>query len=312
MSRALVLSYSQTGQTSAAAAALVAPLEADGWTVDWRQLEVEESYPFPWSLHGFLDAFPETVLGLPPRLRPLMVDRDELPDLIVLASQVWYLAPSLPVQAFLESADRSILTGRPVVAIVTCRNMWYAAVIRLEEKLRRSGAELLGTVVLTDKSPRWTTFLMTPRLFLTGRRNALLGIVPAPGIAASELKRAGRIGEALIPELQSIGRQADSVPAVEIVPENLVLDNFASRAFPFFARSILGLERLGGKRARAGGVWIFAVCLVLGVIAALPLLGLGRVLMAGRMSAAASRYMSRLGAKSDDGPHVAHLGNAGC
>lgn len=299
--RALVLSYSQTGQTRAAARALVEPLEAKGWIVDWRALEVEERYPFPWSLRSFLDAFPETVAGRPPRLRPLAIESDELPDLIVLASQVWYLAPSLPVQAFLESADRSVLSGRPVVAVVTCRNMWYAAVIRLEQKLRSAGAALLGTVVLTDKSPRWTTFVMTPRLFLTGKRNALWGVVPAPGIAAGELKRATRIGERLAVRLAPIDRQAGAVPGLEVVPENLVLDNFASRVFPLFARPILALDRVGGPRARAGGLWAFATCLVIGVIASLPALGLARVLLGGRMRAAVDRYGRRL---EDEGLRV--------
>jgi hypothetical protein len=308
--RALVLSYSQTGQTSAAAAALVEPLEAAGWAVEWRTLDVEERYPFPWGLHSFLDAFPETVAGRPPRLRPLVVENDPLPDLVVLAAQVWYLAPSLPVQAFLESADRSILRGRPVVAVVTCRNMWYAAVIRLEEKLRGAGAKVLGTVVLTDKSPRWATFVMTPRLFLTGKRDALWGVVPAPGIAAGELKRATRIGEQLADRLAPIDRRDGPVPAVEVVPENLVLDNFASRAFPFFAWPILALDRVGGRRARAGGLWAFAICLVVGVIASLPVLALARVLLSGWMRAAASRYGRRLDAETGYGPPV-RLGDVG-
>lgn len=292
--RALVLAYSQTGQTKAAAEALVGPLESKGWTVDWQALDAEEPYPFPWSLRSFLDAFPETVAGKPPPLRALAIEEDRLPDLVVLASQVWYLSPSLPVQAFLESADRSVLRDRPVVALVTCRNMWYAAVVRLEEKLRSAGAGLLGTVVLTDKSPRWTTFVMTPRLFLTGKRNGLWGIVPAPGIAAGELERASRIGELLAAGLEPIQRRSGPVPAVEVVPENLVLDNFASRLFPLFARPILALDRAGGRRARAGGLWAFAACLVIGVLIALPALVLGRLLLGGRMQAAAESYVRRL------------------
>jgi hypothetical protein len=216
----------------------------------------------------------------------------------------------LPVQAFLESADRSVLSGRPVVAVVTCRNMWYAAVIQLEKKLRSAGAALLGTVVLTDKSPRWTTFVMTPRLFLTGKRNALWGVVPAPGIAAGELMRATRIGELLAVRLAPIDRQDGPMPAIEVVPENLVLDNFASRVFPFFARPILALDRVGGPRARAGGLWAFAACLVIGVIASLPLLGLTRVLLGGRMRAAVERYGRRLEAEARDGDRpVARLGD---
>jgi hypothetical protein len=306
--RVLVLFYSQTGQTEAAAEALVKPLEESGWTVDWRRLETEERYPFPWGLRGFIDAFPETVAWRPPRLRPLEIDRDQPPDLIVLASQVWYLAPSLPTQAFLESSDRSVLSGRPVVAVVTCRNMWYAAVIRLEERLRRAGAALLGTVVLTDKSPRWATFVMTPRLFLTGKRNALWGIVPAPGIASAELVRATRIGESLATRLAPLERQGGPAPAVEVVPENLVLDKFAAGVFPYFAGPILFLGRVGGRRARAAGLGGFATCLVLGVIASLPALAFARILFGGRMRAAAENYGRRLEARAEDAEAAAPLG----
>jgi hypothetical protein len=101
--------------------------------------------------------------------------------------------------------------------------------------------------------------------------------------------------------LAPIGRQNGPVPAVEMVPENLVLDNFASRIFPLFARPILALDRVGGARGRAGGLWAFAVCLVIGVIASLPLLGLARVLLGGWMQAAVERYERRLGAAARDG-----------
>jgi hypothetical protein len=298
--RALVLSYSQTGQTDAAAAALVAPLEAAGWEVERRSLETEVRYPFPWSLRSFLDAFPETVAGRPPRLLPLTMTGEEPPDLIVLASQVWYLAPSLPTQAFLESAESAIVAGRPVVAVVTCRNMWYAAVRRLERKLRGAGAELLGTVVLTDKSPRWTTFVMTPRLFLTGKRDGLWGI-PAPGIDPSELERTRRIGETLVAGPRPIAPLAGPVPAVEIEAENLVLDNFGSRVFPLFARPILALDRLGGRPARTAGLWAFACSLVFCVLVSLPVLALARLLMGARMRAAVSEYGRRLEAEAAAG-----------
>jgi hypothetical protein len=297
MPRALVLSYSQTGQTDAAAAALVAPLERAGWEVEWRALETEVRYPFPWSLGSFLGAFPETVAGRPPRLLPLSTAGEEPPDLIVLASQVWYLAPSLPAQAFLESPDVGMVAGRPTVAIVTCRNMWYAAARRLERGLRGAGANLLATVVLTDKSPRWTTFVMTPRLFLTGRRDGLWG-APAPGVDASEFERAGRIGELLAADLRPIPPLSGPVPAVEIEPENLLLDNFGSRVFGFYARGILALERLAGRPGRAVGIVGFAGSLVTVVIVSLPVLALARLLLGRRVRRAVADYGCRLEAEA--------------
>jgi hypothetical protein len=297
---ALVLSYSQTGQTDAAAAALVEPLEAEGWAVEWQRLETEVSYPFPWSLGSFLDAFPETVAGRPPRLLPLPPP-ERRPDLVVLAGQVWYLAPALPTQAFLRSPERALLAGTRVVSVVTCRNMWYSAVLEIDRRLRDAGADLLGTVVLTDKSPRWTTFVMTPRLFLTGRRNALWGFIPAPGIAAGELERARRIGASLAGGLHRIEPLAGPDPGVEIEAENLVLDNFGTRAFRLFAGPILALDRLGGRRARTGGLCAFAFSLVFCVVVSLPVLALARVLLGERMRDAVADYGRRLEAAPGEG-----------
>ena len=53
------------------------------------------------------------------------VRADEQFDLVILAYQVWYLAPSGPITAFLKSeAGRRLLHGRPVVTVIACRNMW--------------------------------------------------------------------------------------------------------------------------------------------------------------------------------------------
>jgi hypothetical protein len=44
---------------------------------------------------------PECILGVPPEIEPPGFDPIEPFDLVVLAYQVWFLSPSLPVQGFL-------------------------------------------------------------------------------------------------------------------------------------------------------------------------------------------------------------------
>lgn len=56
----LVLSYSQTGQLTTLVESLLAPLRADPRIeIRVEALVPRPSFPFPWSLWRFLDAFPE-------------------------------------------------------------------------------------------------------------------------------------------------------------------------------------------------------------------------------------------------------------
>lgn len=287
--RALVLSYSQTGQTRDAAAALVAPLQAQGWEVDWRLLEVAGGYPFPWSAGEFFDVFPETVLGLAPALKPLGLDGTRPPDLVVLASQVWYLAPSLPVQAFLASADGSLLRDTPVVSVVTCRNMWYAAVRRLHAALDAAGARRVATVVLTDLSPPLATFIMTPRWFLTGRSDPLWGLLPAPGVAPEAFTRAARVGEAIAERGPVPVDTADNWGGAEIEPDNLALDLFGSRVFRVWATIIHHASRFG-RPARRAAILAWVAFLVSAIVVSLPVLALAKAFLGRSLRRAADNY----------------------
>ena len=127
MKRVLLVHFSQTGQLSRIARELTAPLaQADDIELVVEELRPRTPYPFPWPAWRFLDAMPESVLLDPPALEPLS-DRARADfDLVILAYQVWFLAPSGPITAFLKN-HAELLRGRPVVTIVACRNMWLTA-----------------------------------------------------------------------------------------------------------------------------------------------------------------------------------------
>ena len=69
------------------------------------------SYKLPDRVE-FLDAFPESAHMVPPELEPLTLSGDEAFDLVILPYQVWYLAPSQPITAFLQQDidERSTLS----------------------------------------------------------------------------------------------------------------------------------------------------------------------------------------------------------
>jgi hypothetical protein len=104
MFRILVLHYSQSGQLDSIARSVMAPLEkAAGVEVVWQNLQPVQPFPFPWPFLTFFDTFPECVYLDPPAIKPPLIDTSKSFDLVVIAYQVWFLSPSLPIVAFLQS-----------------------------------------------------------------------------------------------------------------------------------------------------------------------------------------------------------------
>src|SRR6185436_14891133 len=115
MKRVLIVSYSQTGQLDTVTRSIAGPLvESLGMTVEHARLAPQEPYPFPWPFLTFFNTFPETVHGRPRPIQPLRLAPGTSFDLIILAYQVWFLSPSQPMTAFLQSPDAArLLRGKP-------------------------------------------------------------------------------------------------------------------------------------------------------------------------------------------------------
>src|SRR6266853_1766743 len=152
MKRVLVVHFSQTGQLARLARELLSPLPEAGHVELLQEvLRPIRPYPFPWSFWSFLEVMPETVLLEPPPLEPVAVRAEERFDLVVLAYQVWYLAPSGPMTAFLKSeTGRRLMRGRPVVTVIACRNMWLAAQETVKRLIQEAGGRLRDNVALVD------------------------------------------------------------------------------------------------------------------------------------------------------------------
>lgn len=202
--RILVLSYSQTGQLAEITQSIVAPLQqCPHFSVHIETLRPVHPYPFPWRFFSFLDAFPESAQMVAPSLQPLSLMGDEDFDLVILPYQVWFLAPSLPITAFLKHPlAKKLLAGKPVVTVIACRNMWMLAQEKMKNLLTACGARLLDNVALVDPSSTMTTLLTTPVWLLSGKRDLLPGLPPA-GIDAASIKAASRFGFALRDALQN-------------------------------------------------------------------------------------------------------------
>ena len=275
MKRVLLVHFSQTGQLTRLARRLSSPLAGAGDVgLVEEVLRPRRPYPFPWPAWRFLDVMPETVLLEPPVLEPFAVGADEHFDLVVLAYQVWYLAPSGPMTAFLKSeTGKRLLRGRPVVTVIACRNMWLLAQESVKRLVQEAGGRLLDNVVFTDQGGTLATFVTTPRWLLTGRRNSFWGL-PAAGVAEEETANAARFGLALLDALRA-GRECKDAPmlaglgAARVDPKLIFSERAARRAFSAWSRLI----RLGGAPgsiARVPMLALFSICLVAMILTVVP------------------------------------------
>jgi hypothetical protein len=275
MKRVLLVHFSQTGQLTRAARALTAPLaQADDVEVVEEVLRPRRPYPFPWPFWRFLDAMPESVLLEAPELEPLAVRADERFDLVILAYQVWFLAPAGPMIAFLKSeAGRALLRGRPVVTVIACRNMWLSAQETMKRLIAEAGGELSDNVAFTDRGSALASFITTPRWLLTGRRNAFWGL-PAAGVAEDEIAGGERFGRALLAALRSDGERRATpmlagMAAAKVDARLVFSERAGQRAFRVWSRLI----RLGGgpgSVGRAPLLALFCVYLVTMILLVVP------------------------------------------
>ena len=273
--RVLLLMYSQSGQLAQVAERIAAPLrEAASIEVHVETLRPQPAYPFPWPFFRFLDAFPESALLTPPPLAPLTLRGDEHFDLVILPYQVWFLAPSAPVTAFLKHpVGQRLLQGKPVVTVIACRNMWLMAQEKLKGLLAGCGARLIDNVVLIDPGPTLATFITTPRWVLTGRQGAFWGL-PAAGLSAAQIASTRRFGLALRDALAR-GAEQGTAPllsglgAVQADPRLYISEKAGTRSF-FVWGSLLRAAGLPGSPQRVPLLAIYLVFLVLMIVTVVP------------------------------------------
>jgi hypothetical protein len=271
----LVINYSQTGQLSDVSAQVVAPLRAAGYSVHVETLVPETPFPWPWPIVDFVDAFPECVQLDAPPLNPLSISADRQFDLVILTYQVWYLAPALPMTAFLKSPEgKRLIHGKPVITLVACRNMWLSAQETMKQLIAEAGGLLRDHLVFTDQGHPLATFITTPRWVLTGKRNRFFGLPPA-GVAPEEIRGASRFGRALADALncdaeKSADPMLTGLRAATVNPRLALSERAAHRAFKVWSKLIRFFGKRGQWRRRPM-LLVFALYLITLVLTVVPL-----------------------------------------
>jgi hypothetical protein len=277
MKKILVVYYSQTGQLTRIVDNILKPVRrAAEVTVTTLELHPEPPYPFPWSTYDFCDVFPESAAGMPCRLRPPAGDLDEDYDLIILAYTVWYLAPSIPVNSFLQSPEAGrLFRNRPVVTIIGCRNMWLLAQERVKRRIAGLGGRITGNIVLTDRTNNLVGVLTIAAWMLTGRKERLLKVFPLPGISEEDIEAAQRFGAPIVSALAGEAfaldqNELNDMGALQVHPSLLLMEKRISKVFAVWSRFI---RQKGGPGApnRRKRVRAFMVYLIVAVVLLAPL-----------------------------------------
>jgi hypothetical protein len=299
MKRVLVVYYSQTGQLRRILDSMLSPL-AGAADVTWWQLEPAAPYPFPWPVPSFLDQFPESVLMVPPELKPLPAAPSQPFDLVILAYTVWYLAPSPPVSAFLKSPAAEILRGTPVVTVVNARDKWLTAQEMVKAELARLGARLIDNVAFIHAGNPFQHTVTTLRWMWTGKKEPF-GSFPAAGVSEADIAGASWFGKAIrgaleqgkpdVPMLQGLG-------AVSVDDSTILQEQVARVIFRTWARWIRAVGRLG-RLARWLMLLLFGACLLVMLVIAAPIVLVLSPFLRPRLAAKRAYYEQPSGSSTE-------------
>ncbi len=190
--RALLLSYSLSGNVGRAVKQVATGLEETGYEATCMTVHPvdRELFSFPFrSLMQFLRIAVRAILRRPAAIEPLPIGPDHDYDLIVVTAQTWMVGMAAPIEALFQDPDqRRIFSGRDVAIVNVCRGIWRRSQAQLASRVQAAGGNLVGasahtnpgweparTISLfvflaagTENSPRWLRRLLQPQ-FLADR-----------------------------------------------------------------------------------------------------------------------------------------------
>ncbi len=277
MKKVLVIHYSQSGQLSNVVQHFTQPLvDSPNVSVTFENIVPHEAYPFPWPFFQFLDTFPEAVYLDSPPPRDSNLEGNEGFDLIILAYQVWFLSPSLPVTGFLKSpVATKLFKNTPVITLIACRDMWLMAQEEIKILLDQLDARLVGNVALVDEAGSIGSFLATPAWVLSGNRGPRMGgLIPRAGVSDNDIINCKRFGERIVQRFNdNTPLQASLLCDLNAVRVNETLissEKTARRAFLLWGKLLRSLGPSGSVK-RKPVLLIYVVFLTTMIVTVVPL-----------------------------------------
>ena len=243
----LIIYYSQTGQLKDISKNLVQPFEnQEKYTVDYYNIQPDKDYDFPWKGSEFYDVFPESFQQIPIAIQPPPEKiKNENYDLIILAYQIWFLTPSIPVNSFLKSDfATSLLKDNKVVTVIGCRNMWAKAQQKTKNLIENVGGQLVGNIAFVDKSPNLISVITIVHWVMGGKKTKKWGIFPLPGVAQEDIEGASQFGNLLLKAIEKedyndLQNQIIRLGGVDIKPFIIFMDEKANKMFEIWSKFVL-------------------------------------------------------------------------
>lgn len=255
MRRILVVYYSQTGQQKKILDNIVSPLrKSSDIEIDYLELQTIPKFPYPWG-NEFFDCFPESVKGIPAELKPISIDLTKDYDLILLGYQPWYLSPSIPISSFLQSEEASILmNNKRVITVIGARNMWTQAQEIVKRRLKLVGANLVGNIILTDRTDNYIAGITVVRWLANGKKGPTR-FLPEAGVSSRDIDESIKFGEIILDHLNSNELENMQVKLAEYnaVPVKYHLVNIemnARKIFNIFANYVLRKGGVGNRKRK--------------------------------------------------------------
>jgi hypothetical protein len=278
MKKILIIYYTQSGLQLSILQSLAKPLITAGHSVHFEEIQPEEKFPFPWSAFQFFNAFPETFSQKPLTLKRVSEKAFDNYDLVILGYQPWFLTPSRPVSSLLQSDDgKRILSGKPVVTILGCRNMWLGAQEKVKQRLLDAKAKLVGHVAMVDRSGNLTSLITILRWMFTGNRKPFW-FFPQAGVSNQDVEHAEMFGRLISEHItannfDTLQSELLKEGAIDIKPNLVLMERRGQKAFSVWSKFIAsgGAVHSTGRKIR---VYIFMYLLPTAIFFLSPLLWL--------------------------------------
>ncbi len=279
MKNVLVIYFTQTGQIQKAAKATLKNLENDPEIkLHYHEVKPKVAFPYPWTYMEFFNAFPETVQSTPCEILPLEIVEEIEFDLIILAYQPWFLSVSRPIDSFLQTEQaKKLFKNKPVVTIISCRNMWLNAQEKMKQHLKKLDAQLVGNITYVDRHSNLVSLVTVLAFELGGVQDKFLGIFPKYGVTDDELNSKGwQYGDVLATHLKNnnferLQNQLIHKGAVNIKPNLMIMEGRGKVFFPIYANFILKKGEANSKTRRTR-VRIFGIVLPLLILILSPII----------------------------------------
>ncbi|MES2515551.1 MAG: hypothetical protein V4580_15455 [Bacteroidota bacterium] len=278
MKKVLVVYYSQTGQAKQALDSVLKPVvENANYTIDYLLIKPKLAFPYPWSYTQFFDVFPETVNGIACELEPLAIDTSVNYDLVFIAYQPWFLSICVPINSFLQSNEaKQLLSNKPVVTIINCRNMWLGAQEKMKKQLLNLNAKLIGNITFVDRSSNLISLVTVLAFVLKGKKENFMGIFPKYGVTDKDMNQAPVFGKIILDhleknELQRIQPDLNQQGALDIRGNLLLMEGRGRALFPLYANYISKKGTQGSEQRRTR-VRIFGIVLPTAILILSPII----------------------------------------